>query len=98
MPEQRSADVIQINLRLTRELHKRLTSEAKKAGCSLNQEMIERLKHSFERDAADELLAQADVRYSAVAGQLGLPKLGNLYGLLAPADKIGKPMKEGKKK
>jgi hypothetical protein len=59
MPEQRSPDIIQVNLRLPKELHKRLVREAKKADRSLNQEMVQRLEQTFERVAADALLEQA---------------------------------------
>jgi len=60
MPEQRGADVIQVNLRLMRLLHKRLAREAKRNKRSLNDEMKSRLTHSFERDEADDKLQEAE--------------------------------------
>ena len=59
MPEQRSPNVIQVNLRMTKDLHKRLVREAKRARRSLNQEMVLRLEQTFQRVAADAILEQA---------------------------------------
>jgi predicted ATPase len=59
MPEQRSPNVIQVNLRLTKDLHKRLAATAKKAGRPLNSEMVYRLETTFRREKADEMLDRA---------------------------------------
>ena len=65
MPGKRSQDVIQVNLRLSRDLHKHLVREANAAGRSLNQEMLLRLEQTFERVAADEILRQARANTAA---------------------------------
>jgi uncharacterized protein (DUF1778 family) len=59
MPGQRSPNVIQVNLRLTRDLRKRLVAAAKKAGRSLNAEMVARLESTFRRETADKVLDEA---------------------------------------
>ena len=76
------AEVIQVNLRLRQDLHRRLTQGAKKARRSLNAEMVERLERSFQREHADELLKSAQEQYRGVhklydivAGPLNLPRL-----------------------
>lgn len=61
MPGQRSPDVIQVNLRLTKDLRKRLAAAAEKSGKSLNAEMVARLELSFQRENADKILAGAQV-------------------------------------
>jgi hypothetical protein len=47
MPGQRAANIIQVNLRITQELHKQLQRSATRAGRSLNQEMMLRLEQSY---------------------------------------------------
>ena len=59
MPGQRSPDVIQVNLRLTKDLHKRLVAAHEEAGRSLNAEMVARLEATFQRERADEILDKA---------------------------------------
>ena len=59
MPGQRSPDVIQVNLRVPKELRKRLVAAAKASGLSLNAEMVDRLERTFEREKADEILDEA---------------------------------------
>jgi hypothetical protein len=59
MPGKRSPDVIQVNLRLHKNLHKWLVREAERNDRSLNAEMVERLNNSFRRDNADKILADA---------------------------------------
>jgi hypothetical protein len=59
MPGQRSPDILQINLRLSKDLHKRLKREADRARRSLNQEMVLRLEQTFQRVIADTILEQA---------------------------------------
>ena len=60
MPGKRSSNIIQVNLRLTKGLHKRLAAEADKVvGRSLNAEMVDRLERSFKREKADAILDRA---------------------------------------
>ena len=50
---------VQLKLRLREDLRRRIEQEAKKAGHSLNQEMVQRLKQSFRQATADEILTYA---------------------------------------
>jgi hypothetical protein len=54
---------IALNLRLSKELHRRLEREAKRRGASLNSEMTYRLERSFEIEAirSNEIIA-ADIK------------------------------------
>jgi leucyl-tRNA synthetase len=45
------ADIVQPSLRIRDDLHRRLEQAAKKRGVSLNFEMTNRLKESFDREA-----------------------------------------------
>jgi HicB family len=45
------ADIVQPSLRIRDDLHRRLEQAAKKRGVSLNIEMTNRLKESFDREA-----------------------------------------------
>jgi len=45
------ADIVQPSLRIREDLHRRLEQAAKKHGVSLNFEMTNRLKESFDREA-----------------------------------------------
>jgi len=67
--ERLPGEVMQVNLRLTGELHGQLVNEAQRNKQSLNQEMLIRLQRSFERDKADELLEEARL-HQAVAKRL----------------------------
>jgi Arc-like DNA binding domain len=94
MDVRKEEEIIQVNLRLPRSLHRRLAQEAKKARRALNSEMVVRLEHSLERDDADEILQHATSRYAGahqlytmIADQTGLlPRLpspgGGLLGSL----------------
>ena len=59
MPGQPSPDIVQVGLRVTKGLRRRLMAAAKKAGRSLNAEMVDRLELTFDREDADEILDQA---------------------------------------
>ena len=48
MPRKGSADVIALNFRLPKKLHKRLEQEAKRNTTSINAEMLSRLEDSLE--------------------------------------------------
>jgi hypothetical protein len=61
MPGQRSPDVIQVNLRLPKAMHKRLVAAAESGGRSLNAEMVARLEQTFRRERADQILAEAQM-------------------------------------
>ena len=62
------SDIVQPNLRIREELRRRLETEAKKRGVSLNAEMNHRLEQSFDYDArvvldgvAKDMAAQWDL-------------------------------------
>jgi hypothetical protein len=101
MSAREKEDMIQINLRLPRAVHRRLMEKAKKARRPLNWEMVVRLEASLEGDS-DELLKLAEARrdevrelYNLVAERFGMPKAPpRIYGLLAPDDMVGKPVVE----
>ena len=59
-PKSAAADVVPINIRLPRTLHRRLEQEAKKPGNSITAEVIARVERSFdlERWPSSEQLAQ----------------------------------------
>src|SRR5262249_31451391 len=59
MPNQPNPNIVQIGLRGTKDLRRRLKAAAKKSGRSDNAEMVERLENSFRREAADEVLDRA---------------------------------------
>ena len=84
MPGKRSPDVIQVNLRITNDLHKRLVSTAKKDGRSLNAEMIARLERTFHREKADEILADALKREKEVKrlGEAMRKELAGFFGAI----------------
>ena len=65
MPGQRSPNVVQVNLRLTKELRQRLHREAKAAGRSFNAEVVERIEQTFLRHTADVVLELAQKRLMA---------------------------------
>jgi hypothetical protein len=90
MPGQRSPDIVQINLRLPKDLWARLKREAKRADRSLNQEMIERLEHTFERVEADALLEQAHAQI-AQAKELYVKALEENYETKMLRTKIYSP-------
>ena len=64
MAGKKSAEIIQVNLRLPANLRRRLAQEAKKARRSLNQEMVLRLEQTFRREAADVMLRRANVAHA----------------------------------
>src|SRR5262245_46764881 len=73
-----------LNVRLPLELHGDLVQAADEAKPrrSLNDEILGRLYHSFERERADDVLAQAQAErqgtlkvYGILAEKLNLPKL-----------------------
>lgn len=60
MPGKRSPDVIQVNLRLSKELHNRLRTAAdERDDLSLNAEMVDRLVRTFRREKVDAILERA---------------------------------------
>jgi hypothetical protein len=71
-PKSAAADVVPINIRMPKRLHKRLEQEARKPGNSITAEVIARLERSFdlERLPSSEQLANALLavarRYPAV--------------------------------
>ena len=67
------SDIVQPNLRIREELRRRLETEAKKRGVSLNAEMNHRLEQSFDYDArvvldgvAKDMAAQWDLLNKAL--------------------------------
>jgi Arc-like DNA binding domain len=99
MRVRKDEEIIQVNLRLPRWLHRHLVQEAKKARRPLNSEMVVRLEHSLERLLADKLLERAVAEREEAEGlfKLVTERFGmqpRVYGLLAPEDLIGKPIPE----
>ena len=50
--------IVQLKVRLREDLRARLEQEAKKAGHSLNQEMVRRLKLSFDSEKVEDVLQE----------------------------------------
>jgi hypothetical protein len=82
--------------RLPGTLHKRLAQEAKKERRSLNAELVHRLEHSFEQEAANETLRRANEERDAVSEMLKKVKeeRDTAVGLLAQAQKLMKQISD----
>ena len=94
MAAKKSAEIIQVNLRLPADLRRRLMQEAKKARRSLNQEMVLRLEQTFERVAADVMLMRAKTIRART--QLLYDKIGEILGDIGPITE-GRAYPEDKK-
>src|SRR5215831_17555200 len=97
----RAPDTKYLNVRLPIELHRDLAEAAEQAKPrrSLNDEILTRLYRSFHHQDADKALDNAEALFGLVAKRFGISDAPpRFYGLLAPADKIGKPMKKERSK
>ena len=65
MPGQPSPDIVQIGLRVTKDLRRRLMAAAKASGRSLNAEINARIEQTFRRHNADVVLELAQKRLMA---------------------------------
>ena len=107
MPGQRSPNVVQVNLRLTKELRNLLQRLAKTNGRSFNAEVVDRIQQTFRRTLADDILKKAEetekwaqeelleakIIYSTIAARIDRPK-----GAAAPLAKQTKPRRLQRKK
>jgi hypothetical protein len=82
MAAKKSAEIIQVNLRLPANLRRRLAQEAKKARRSLNQEMVLRLEQTFRREAADVMLQRAKV--AQARARMLYDAMGEVLGITGP--------------
>jgi carbonic anhydrase len=55
----KSTDVVQLKLRFQEQLRRALEREARKAGHSLNREIVRRLIHSFQQQSQHEVVTAA---------------------------------------
>ena len=99
MAAKKSAEIIQVNLRLPASLRRRLAQEAKKARRSLNQEMVLRLEQTFMREAADVMLQRAKIAqirarklYDAMGEVLGITGLQGIESTVSIVDLSPLPM------
>ena len=70
-------ETVQVNLRMTEALRRRLTQAAEKRGVSLNAEMLKRLEESFEQNLNEVTRRLEMVAENLVSGApiIGAPKL-----------------------
>jgi hypothetical protein len=59
MPRRKLTASVQVGLRLSERLRKRLEVEAKRRGLSLNGELVRRLEESLEKQVIDDLIKDA---------------------------------------
>ena len=64
MPGQPAPNIVQIGLRGTKDLRRRLIAASKASGRSLNAEIVARLERSFSRERPDEILDEAKKWYA----------------------------------
>jgi Arc-like DNA binding domain len=77
MPRKFSADVVAINVRLPKKLHKRLEQLAKRNSSSINTEMVARLERSIQTDnwPVDDLPLLLLQELAAIRGRMRLDNL-----------------------
>ena len=99
MRARKEEEIIQINLRLPRALHRLLVQKAKKARRSLNAEMAVRLEQSLGENnewLLEHVTAQREQTeklFNLMLKNFGMPPVQpNVYGILAHPTKVGKPI------
>jgi hypothetical protein len=92
MAKRKPTDVAQMNLRLKETLRKKIETEAKKNGWSLNQELVRRLERSFIDQGVEALIKSTAIEVAIVVTKNIADLNANLHDHInALAMAIGRP-------